>query len=115
MHDNPSHIATLLKCAEDFSKTNVELFRLKAIDKSANLLSSLLSSLLILVALIISFLILNIGVSLWIGALLGQSFYGFFIVGGFYALLSVLLVIFREKWLKYSIKNRLIKQMRSKN
>jgi hypothetical protein len=59
----------------------------------------------------LSFLIVNIGLALWVGKLLGDSFYGFFIVGGFYALLAIPLHIFREQWIKYPISNSIIKEL----
>lgn len=114
MDDNPTPIATLLESAEDYGKTNIELFKLKVIAKSADLVSSLLSSLVIFILVAFSFLIFNLGMALWVGKLLGDAYCGFFVVGGFYTLITVPLVMNREKWVKYPISNSLIKQMLDK-
>jgi len=41
--------------------------------------------------------LLNIGLSIWIGSLLGKYSYGLFIVAGFYLLLLILIFLFRRK------------------
>jgi hypothetical protein len=85
--------------------------KLNAIDKSADVVSSLVSRLAVIMTVVFSVLIVSIGLSFWIGKLLGDIFYGFFIVGGFYALLAILLQVFRHQWVKYPVSNSIIKQM----
>lgn len=114
MTDNATHIATLIERAEDYSKTTFELFKLHAIDKSADVVSSLVSRLAILMAVALSILIISIGIALWIGKLLGSAYYGFFIIGGFYALIAILLHVFRHQWIKTPMSNSIIIQMRKK-
>lgn len=111
MDDSATPVETLLERAEDYGKTTLELFKLSAIDKSADVASSFISHLAIFITVALSFLIVNIGLALWVGKLLGDSFYGFFIVGGFYALLAIPLYIFREQWIKYPISNSIIKEL----
>lgn len=111
MAEEATPIATLLERAEDYGKTTIELFKLNAIDKSADVVSSLVSRLVITTSIALSLLTLNIGLALWIGQLLGDSFHGFFVIGGFYAVLAVLLYVFRDEWIKYPISNSIIKQM----
>jgi hypothetical protein len=48
---------------------------------------------------------------LWIGKLLGETFYGFFIIGGLYAVLAVVLQLYRDQLIKYPVSNSIIKQM----
>jgi len=111
MEDNATPLATLLERAEDYSNSTIELFKLNAIDKSADVVSSLVSSLAIFITVTLSLLIVSIGVALWVGKLLGDSFYGFFVIGGFYTILAILLHIFRHAWIKYPVSNSIIKQM----
>jgi hypothetical protein len=111
MTDNATPIATLLQRAEDYGNSTLELIKLSAIDKSADVASSLLSRLAVLITVALSFLIINIGIALWAGKLLGDSFYGFFIIGGCYGFLAILLHIFRHQWLKYPVRNLIIRQM----
>ena len=57
------------------------------------------------------FLFLNIGLALLIGQLLGRAYYGFFIIAGFYIIIGIILLAFRNKWLKTPIANAMIKKM----
>jgi membrane protein implicated in regulation of membrane protease activity len=111
MTDNAVPIATLLELAKDYSNSTLELFKLSVIDKSADVVSSLVSRLAIFLTVALSLLIINIGIALWVGKLLGDSFYGFLVIGGFYAILSVLLYVYRHQWIKIPVSNSIIKQM----
>ena len=111
MTDNTTPIATLFERAEDYGKTTLKLLKLNAVDKSADVISSLLSTLVVIMTVVFSVLIISIGVALWIGEILGDAFYGFYIIGGLYAILAVLLYTFRDKWIKYPVSNSIIKQM----
>ncbi len=111
MSDNATPIETFIARAEDYGNSTIELFKLNAIDKSADVISSLVSRMAIIMAVALSILIINIGIALWIGTLLHNSFYGFFIVGGFYAIIAILLHVFRHQWIKYPISNLIITKM----
>ncbi|NDP28749.1 MAG: hypothetical protein GZ087_15210 [Flavobacterium sp.] len=111
MNDNTTPIATLFKLAEDYGKTTLNLFKLNAIDKSADVVSSLVSRLAVIMAVVFSLFSISIGLSLWIGKMLGDAFYGFFIVGGFYALIAICLQVFGKDWVKNPVSNSIIKRM----
>lgn len=111
MTDNSTPIATLFERAEDYSKTTLKLLKLNAINKSADVASSLIARLVVIMTVVLSVLIINIGLAFWIGKLLGESYYGFFVIGGFYALLAVFLQIFRDQVLKFPVSDSIIKQM----
>lgn len=111
MNDNATPIATLFERAEDYSKTSLELYKLNTIDKTADVVSSLVSNFAIFMTVALSLLILNIGVSLWIGNYYDELYYGFFIVGGFYVFIGIILCVFRQKWMKIPISNTIIKKM----
>ena len=111
MTENKTPIATLFERAEDYGKTTLNLFKLNAIDKSADVVSSLASGLAVIMTVVFSVSIISIGIALWLGKLLGDTFYGFFIIGGFYAFLAILLQVFRHQWLKNPVSNSIINQM----
>jgi hypothetical protein len=111
MTDDTTPIATLFERAEDYTKTTLKLVKLNAVDKSAEIVSSLFSLLVVSMTVVLSVIIISIGGALWLGKLLGDTFYGFFIIGAFYMLVAILLRIFREQWLKYPVSNSIIKQM----
>lgn len=111
MADNATPIETLLERAENYGNSTIELLKLKAIDKSADIVSSLLSRLFIFITVALSLFIVNIGLALWLGKLVGDSFFGFFIIGGFYGIVATVLHLFRHQWIKYPLSSYLIKQM----
>mgnify|MGYP003608074217 CR=1 FL=1 len=111
MTENTTPIATLFERAEDYGKTTLNLLKLNAIDKSADVVSSLVSRLAVIMTVVFSVLIISIGLALWLGKLLGETSYGFFIVGGFYSLLALFLKVFSHQWLKNPVSNSIIKQM----
>jgi len=67
--------------AENYTRTSIELVKLKTVSASADVLSTLTSK--IAVGAVVAFftLFLNIGLSLWIGKQLGEYSYGFFYIG----------------------------------
>ncbi len=115
MDDNTTPIATLFERAEDLTKTTIKLFKLTAVDKSAEIVSALFSVLIVVMAVVLSILILSVGLALWLGELLGDSYYGFFAVGTFYLFVAILFHVFRKQWLKYPISNSIIKKILKEN
>ena len=111
MNDNAAPIELLFQKAEAYSKTTLELLQLQAIDKSADLISTLIAQIAIVIAAALAILIINIGIALWIGQMLSNSFYGFFIVGIFYAIVAGTLYLFRNVWIKKPLNNSIITQM----
>lgn len=111
MADSTTPIATLIDRVEDYGNSTIEFLKLNAIDKSAEVVSSLVSRIVLIITIAMSFLIVNIGIALWVGKLLGDSFYGFFVIGGFYTILALLLHVFRSFLIEYPVSNTLIKQM----
>ena len=101
-------IEMLFEKAEDYGKTTIELLKLNAIDKSADVVSSIATKLALAVVAVMFISVTNIGLSLWIGELLGKVYYGFFAVAGFYGLAGLILYIFREAILTTPISNSLI-------
>jgi len=111
MTDNTTPIATLLERAEDYTRTTIKLFKLITVDKTAEIVSSLFSLFVVLMTVVLSIIISSIGLALWLGKLLGETFYGFFIVGAIYLFVAILFRVFREQWLRYPVSNSIIKQM----
>lgn len=78
MKNYEAQIELLFEKTEDCTKTTIELLKLKAIDSSADFISFLAVKLFLFFAVFLFLIIVNIGVALWIGDLLGKSYYGFF-------------------------------------
>jgi hypothetical protein len=104
-------IKELIEKSKDYIETKIELGRLKTIDKSADILSTVIVmvSIIFLGSLFIIFI--SIALALLLGKWLGAYYYGFLMMGGFYALILLLIYIQREKWIKTPISNGLINKM----
>lgn len=104
-------IQSLLDRSKDYVETRIELAKLKAIDKSADVISSTASALVMIVALLFFFLFLNMGLGLWLGELLGKSYYGFFILAALYLITGLLFKSMGDKWVKDPVSSLLIKKL----
>jgi hypothetical protein len=106
-----NNIGSLFEKAEDYLETKMDLYRLKAIDKSSDVVSSIAARLVIALFIASFFLMVNIGLALLIGRSIGEIYYGFFIVAGFYLIVIAVLFAVRDKWLKAPISNLIIKSI----
>lgn len=111
MDEQSGLIESLIEKGEQYGKTTLELLKLKTLDKSADVASNLVSWLIVIIFVVLFFLILNIGVALWLGELLGKSYYGFFVISGFYALLALIFGIFRKQLIKNPLNNSIVEQV----
>lgn len=98
----------LYEKAENYTKTSLELIKLKTVSATADALSTVTSR--IAVGAVVAFftLFLNIGLSLWIGKVLGEYYYGFFIIAGFYLIVAIILHKAQHKLIKTPIGNMIV-------
>jgi hypothetical protein len=110
MEDQISAVELLFEKTGQYTKKSVELYRLKAIGKSADVISGLAVRVVVISIITLFFLVFNIGSALWIGERFGRDYYGFFTVAGFYALLGIIIYIFRNRWIKVPIRDSILMQ-----
>jgi hypothetical protein len=101
---------SLFEATKEYTRTSIELLKLKAIDKGAEIASSLASNMAVIIALIFFLLAFNIAIALWIGDLLGKSYYGFFTVAAFYAIVILVMHFFMKGWMRKKVSNSIVKQ-----
>jgi ABC-type multidrug transport system permease subunit len=104
-------IKSLIDKSKDYLDTKIELTKLKTIDKSADILSSVIVLISMILISFLLILFISIAVAMMVGRALGGFEYGFFIIGGLYAVLLLMIYIQREKWIKTPIANGLINKM----
>ncbi len=110
--ENPaSLVEELIDKAEAYGKTTLELYKCNVVSTSAEVFSSLIAKLVLTLIIVLFLFMVNIGAALWIGELLNQPYYGFFIVALFYLVLGSLLYLLRNEWLKAPISNKIIKSI----
>jgi hypothetical protein len=111
MEENTKLIEALLDKATDYGKTSLELVKLKALDKTSDVVSSIVPHSVSLVLLASFLIFLNFGLAFWLGELLGEIYFGFFVIAGFYGITGIIIHFFMHKRLKKMIANYIIKQL----
>jgi len=111
MEENAKLIESLLESTAEYGKTTFELVKLKALDKTTDVVSSLFPVSIVFILIVIFIFFLNFGLALWLGEILGKTLYGFFVVAAFYGVLGIVVRLFMHKWLKKVAGNFFIKQV----
>lgn len=114
MENDTTPIELLFQRAEDYGKTTLTLLKLNAVDKSANVFSYLAIKLVLLLVVVLFLFTLSIGLSLWLGELLGKAYYGFFVITGLYVFLGLLIYTFRSTWISTPVRNGVITELLKK-
>ncbi len=110
-HLPKNKIESLFECTSTYIDTRLELVKLNAIKKLSESIAIISTKVIIAAILFLFLLMLNIGIALWLGNILGKIYYGFFIISIIYFLIGMLVYINKDKWLKVSIINSIIKQL----
>ncbi len=104
-------IEFLFESTSQYIDTRLELAKLKAVKKTADIIG-IFSTKLIVAAIFLFFLfMLNIGIAFWLGDILGKTYYGFLILSFVYFVIGFIVYFNRNKWIKPSIANAIIKQL----
>ncbi len=110
MEDN-NIIETLLERATEYGRSSYELAKLKALDKSSDVLSTLTAHSVVLIILSSFILFLNLGLAFWLGEILGRIYFGFFVVAAFYGISGILIYFFLHDWIKKVVSSKFINQV----
>lgn len=111
MDNIATNIETLYEKAKSYAEINAELVKLKAIDKTADVVSSLLVRLIIVLGVAMFAFFVNIALSLYLGELLGENYLGFLVVSGIYLLITIIFSVSRDKLIKVPITNLVINKL----
>ncbi len=80
-----------------YIENRLNYLKLDAFKKTMLGITALIKIIVICVLGLISFFFLSIAIAIWLGETLGNPSYGYLIVGGFYILLIVLVLLFAKK------------------
>lgn len=111
MEDNNKLIESLLKRITDYGKVSYELAKLQALEKISVVASSIIFNAIVFVLFASFMLFLSLGAAYWLGEILGNNYYGFFVVAAFYIVVAIFVRLFMYKWLKKLIRNYVINQV----
>lgn len=108
MGNSAATIEKLFERIEQYSKTSFELYKYSAIYETAALFSSLAVKFVMTLIVFIVVLLFTVALSLWIGDMLGNTAYGFLIMGMFYIVVGTVIYIFRKEWIEKQVSNSVI-------
>lgn len=111
MDPEPNTVEPLVTKVGEYLETRLALLKLRATDKSADIVSGLVSKLVAVLFGSIFLITLNIGIGLFLGDLLGKNYYGFFVLAGFYAICALVFHAFKDKWVRKPVSDSIIKKM----
>jgi len=111
MEDNVKIIEELLGKVVAYGKTELQLAKLKALDKTSDAVSTVVPHLIVIALVSIFMLFVNLGIAFWLGGILGNIYFGFFAVAAFYGITVLVLRLFMHKWLKRHVANYIIRHV----
>lgn len=109
--ESKTSVEELFDKLRDYIDTTVDLFKLKSIKKVSGFLSTFTIAIILLGVSFLVLTLLSIGFALLIGAWLGKMYYGFFVMGGIFIIIGLVLYSRRKKWLKITISDKLIQEL----
>lgn len=100
LNDN---LHTISEKFQDFGTSTAEYYKLRLFKSSMKGAISLVNLLVFGSFSLFIMLFISIGIALYLGIIMESSYAGFLIVGGFYALVMVFLVLFGKKMIERSL------------
>lgn len=111
-HKDPfDNLDDLFEKATGYAETRIDLFKLKATKQASDIASATASTTIFYTIISIAVLILNIGIALWLGELMGRSYYGFFVLAAFYLLAGFIFKVMRRSLIERPISNSIIRKI----
>lgn len=109
--ESPAHsVESLFDRIEEYGKTTIELSKLKVIEATIKVTTKIVSKLSVVVIISLSILIFSISLALYLGELLGKSYYGFLIIATSYLIGGIVLHFFLSKWLRKPLADLIISE-----
>lgn len=105
------NIEDLLHDTGKYIEAKTELWKLKAVDKLSENASSVASQVIFLFIISIVLMSLNVGLAMMIGKWMGETYYGFFVIAGFYALVGLIIYASRDRIIKTPLYNSIINKI----
>lgn len=111
MKDKVIIVEMLIEKIEEYAKTSVELYKLKAVDKGTDIFTSIASRTIIFFIVTLFFLLITFGLCYYLGEVLGKTYYGFFAVAGIYFVIGGILFAFRKNLLELPLNDFIVRQI----
>jgi hypothetical protein len=111
MDNEHNPVEELISKTGQYANTSFELGKLKLIESAGNTASSLTATIVAAIIFLLALLIASIGLSIYIGKVLGEIYDGFFVVAGGYVLTGIFFYFFLHAQVKKSVNASLNKKL----
>ncbi len=101
----------ILAQLRNYTKTQLELVKLRTIERVAVSGASLVSNALLFAVLAVSVLFLSVAGGFYLSQLFGSITQGFAAVGGFYVILTLVLLVVKKGLVEAPIKDKIISKL----
>lgn len=109
--EEKSHIENLVNNVRDYVETRIDLGLLTFEDRATGVIGSVASVFVIAILSVFFIFFASVGVAWMIGQSLHNPSIGFFIVAGFYLLVTAVIMLNKDKWIGLPIINSLLKKI----
>jgi pilus assembly protein TadC len=111
MDNNVKLIESLIESTIKYGLAEVELVKLKTLDKLTDVVSGFVPHIIALIILVLFLVFFNFGLAFWLGDMIGNNFYGFFAIAAIHAIGGIIFHFFMHKRLKRKVSDYLVKQL----
>ncbi len=94
-----------------YVKTNYELIKLEAAEKTCNLGSKLIVNLFLLLVVVFLLLFLSLWAGFYLSIFFDDNYTGFIIIAGFYFVLGCILMISRTRFIEKPIREKMVRHL----
>ena len=108
MEGSSSHFESLLFKAGEYAETKATILKLKVADKTSDTVSDAAAAMVVILFAGLFTVMLSVGLALLLGEWLGKTWYGFFIIAGFYGIAGIVFYINRKNFVKTPVSNFII-------
>ena len=109
--EDKSKIEKIYERVEQFALTSIELYKLKAWQKAAEIATTVATSLLMGVFGLLFLLFVSVGLAVYLGEIMGRMHYGFMVVSGIYLLLAIIVYALRARVLKDKLNTYIVRKI----
>ena len=111
MEGKPTNVEELFQKLKEYADVRLNLFKLKSINKFAGFMSLVITLIILIIIFSTILFCITIAAALVIGEWVGKIYFGFFIVGGIYLIIGLVIYSMRDKLIKTKVSNKLIKEL----
>ena len=109
MEEEKSNFGNLVDHVKEYVETSIDLMKTDAVDRISNGASSAATAIILGLTGVFFLLFASVGCASFIAYKTESTTIGFFSVAGFYLIISVIIYVSREKWIKIPIVNAILK------